>query len=494
MTLSLRARFALLAGALVLAVASLAALGGYLAMRASLLDQAARTADSEARQIAALVQNSSQGTAERAAGVGGSANQGQGNQVDINDPALTHELAIPGTLIEVRDRNGALVQASSPGRSRAASLPSAFLTRCLRAGRSQTRIDQPPLAVACERVGSSSRPVGLISVGAPLADALASLKTLRTVLLLGVLGGALISAVLALLVARRALRPVRRIAETAETIRSGDLTGRIGYRGHDELGRLAAVLDECFAELETALERQRRFSADASHELRTPLAAIRANIELLRDWADRDPAARRSAIASVDQASRRASRLVEDLLYLARLEQEPPEARAPVALDDLVLGVVREAGQLRPEVSIHITHLDEPTVDGDELRLQQLLLNLLDNALRVSAPPGHVAVGLTVEGRVASVAISDQGPGIEPDELARIFDRLYSRPQLSGERAGSGLGLSIARSIARDHGGELTARNNDDRGATFTVTLPLARDRPRSSVQRSSSPADALPR
>ncbi len=491
MRLSLRARFALLAGALVLVVASLAALGGYLAMRKSLLHRAARTAQSQAAQLAGLVDVSAPTGGQEAAGAVRPADQtgNQGNRVDITDPTLTHLRGVPGTLIEVRRKDGTLLQASTP-----VPLPSAFSRRCLNAGRAQIRLDQPPLALACQRVSAASGTPGLITVGAPLSDALASLRTLRTVLIIGVLSGALLSAALALIVARRALRPVRRIAETAETIRGGDRTRRIGYQGRDELGRLAAVLDACFDELEQALERQRRFGADASHELRTPLAAIRANVELLRGWGGSDPAARQAAIASLDQASRRASRLVEDLLYLARLEREPPAARAPVELDDLVLTVVREAGHLRPGVSVHVTHLDEATLEGDELRLQQLLLNLLDNALRVSPPNGRVEVDLTVRNRGATITISDQGPGIEPDELARIFDRLYSRPQVSDERVGAGLGLAIARAIARDHGGELTARNRRGRGATFAVTLPLGQDKAARPELGVSSGAAALER
>ncbi|HEY6398176.1 MAG TPA: HAMP domain-containing sensor histidine kinase, partial [Solirubrobacteraceae bacterium] len=312
MKLSLRARFALLAGILVFAVASLAALGGYLAMRTSLLHRAARTAQSQAAQVATMVDVSAPTGSQDAAGA---QTNNQGNTVDINDPALTHLRGVPGTLIDVRRKDGTRIQASST-----VLLPSAFSRRCLSSGHAQMRVDQPPLALACQRAGPSSGTLGgLITVGAPLADAFASLRTLRTVLIFGVLSGALLSAGLALIVARRALRPVRRIAETAETIRGGDLARRIGYQGSDELGRLAAVLDACFDELEQALERQRRFGADASHELRTPIAAIRANVELLRGWAGADPVARQAAIASLDQASRRAARLVEDLLFLARL-------------------------------------------------------------------------------------------------------------------------------------------------------------------------------
>ena len=469
--LSLRARFALVAGLLVLLVASLAALGGYLAMRASLLDRAARTAAGQAHQLAGLVDVAS--VTKRRTKTPRPAGGDQGNRVDISDPTLSHELAIPGTLIEVDRPNGTVIQASPLTRTRAVHPPRLLLARCLSAVHAAARLNTPPLSLACERVGPQSAPLGTITVGVPLADVLAPLSTLRIALLAGVLGGSLLSGALALLVARQALRPVRAIADTAETIRAGHLGQRIGYRGRDELGRLAAVLDACFAELEQALARQRRFGADASHELRTPLAAIRANVELLRGWASTDPEARQAAIAALEQASARAARLVADLLYLARIEQEPPASRAPVRLDDLVLGVVREARALRPDVDIEVARLDEAEIRGDALRLQQLLLNVLDNALRVSPPGGAVAVTLTAQGTAASVAISDQGPGVGPDELGRIFDRLYSRARREGEPGGSGLGLAIARAIAEDHGGGLRAENNPRGGATFTLTVPL---------------------
>ena len=463
MILSLRIRFALLTALLVLAVASLVALAGYLTMRASLVGRAAHTAQAHAQQLAALVDSpSSTGT------------DAQGNRVDITDPTLTHELAAPGAVIEVRRPSGALIQASAPRNAAVPPLPVSLLTRCLTAGQMHASLANPPLALACHRVGSRRTPLGTISVGTPLADVFSALATLRTALIVGVLGGAVGAAALALLLARRAMRPIGRIAATAETIRSGDLAQRIGYRGRDELGVLAGVLDACFAELENALKRQKRFGADASHELRTPIAAIRANVELLRGWAHAQPMARERAIASLEQASGRAARLIEDLLYLATIEHEPPPAHAPVRLDEIVVGVVREASQLRPDAAIEISQLDEATVKGDEHRLQQLLLNVLDNALRVTPAQGTVTVQLRHLGPDATITISDQGPGIKPDQLARVFDRLYTRlPGAGQQRTGTGLGLSIARAIARSHGGDLSARNNPSRGATFTLTLPI---------------------
>jgi signal transduction histidine kinase len=478
MRLSLRARFALLAALLVLVVASLVALGGYLALRHSLLGQAERQARNQARQLVGLVDIPL-----------AQAGQGQGNRVDITDPALTQELSAPGLIVQINRPGGAPIQASA-GRAGGPppALPGDLLARCLSAGQAQAHLAKPAFALACARVGSRTAAVGTVSVGAPLGDALASLRTLRSALGLGVFGGAALAAALALLVAGRAVRPIRQIAETAETIRSGDLGQRIGYRGRDELGALARVLDACFAELQEALERQRRFGADASHELKTPLAAIRANVEILRRWAATEPAARDAALASLDQASRRAARLVADLLYLATLEREPPRARAPVRLDEVVLNVVREATPLDPDVAIRVTRLDEATVSGDALGLQQLVLNLIDNALHASPPGAEVTVALTAGPDHATVTVSDDGPGIEPDQLERIFDRFYSRPGRSSTPAGTGLGLAIAREIARDHGGELTGYNREQAGAGFELTLPLT---PPSSITVVAEPSTA---
>jgi signal transduction histidine kinase len=475
MRVSLRMRFALVAGALVLMVAMLVALDGYLTMRHSLLSRAQREASGQALYLARLVDvpainNGAAGTGEQAA-----ANQAGGNQVDISDRALTSGLSAPGFLIEVSRPTGLLIQASRlPGNARPAQLPAAFSARCLSAGSAQTQLTQPAMAIACERIGPRTAPIGIVSVGAPLKDVLASLAALRNALVLGVLGGALLAGLLALLLARRATRPIATIAQTAQTIRSGNLGQRIGYRGKDELGQLAGILDACFAELEEALERQRRFGADASHELRTPLAAIRANVELLRGWAGAEPDAREAALASLDQASRRASRLVEEMLYLAKIEREPTRSRAPVGLDELVVGVVREATPLRDDVAIRIRRLDEATVSGDALGLQQLMLNLLDNALRVSPSGGAVTVELSAGEALATITVSDQGPGIKPAEFERIFDRLYTGSARNGDRGGSGLGLAIARAIAIDHAGRLTARNNAAGSATFELTLPCS--------------------
>jgi signal transduction histidine kinase len=454
MRLPLRLRFALLAALLVLLVASTVGLVGYLTFRSSVIDRATQTARTEATRLVGQVE-------------GGGTRDGQ--LVDITDSALTRQLSSPGVRVEADRPGGALVQSSQ-----AMHLTPAFKTRCLTSGQAVARLSKPDLAVACARVGSAQSPLATISVGVPLKDSLASLGTLRTTLLLGVLGGCALAALLALLLARRALRPLKRIATTAETIRAGDLTRRIGYEGHDEVGQLAGVLDACFTELERSIERQRRFAADASHELKTPVAAIRANVEMLRGWAASDPGAREAALESLDHASHRASRLVADLLALERIDREPERDRTQVRLDNVVLGAVREAGPLRRDVPIRISRLDDAVLDaGDPLGMQQVVLNLLANALDASPPGCEVVVSLEATDEAAQLTVSDAGPGIDPEHLERIFDRFYTTKGGHGTPHGAGLGLAIARAIAREHEGDLAAQNNPTRGASFVLRLPL---------------------
>jgi signal transduction histidine kinase len=480
MTMRLRARFALLAAALVLLVASVVGAVGYLTLRHSLLTHAAHTAQAEAARLVGVI---------------GGSSDAQGNNLDITDAALTSQLSTPGLRVEIDRPNGTLIQSTrTRGRARTrVALTASARQRCLSRGRLLERVAHPAAQVACERVGPAMAPLGMVSVAAPLQDSLESLSTLGNSMLIAVLGGSALAALLSLALARRALRPVRQIALTAETIRSGDLSRRVDYRGRDELGELALVLDACFDELEEGIDRQRRFGADASHELKTPLAAIRANVELLRGWGGVDPVARIAALDALDQASRRASRLVADLLALAKLDREPELKQTLLSLDDVVLRAVREAQSLRAEVPIRVAGLDEANVEGDPLALEQLLINLLDNALAVSPPGVEIDIALRTHSGEVTVSVSDGGPGIPPDQLDRIFDRFHSRRSGTpvGERASAGLGLTIARAIARAHRGELFAHNRATGGAIFVLTLPLAGGSRRPPARAGELPARA---
>ena len=459
--MGLRTRFVLIAIGLVLAVGASVGATGYAALRQSLHARAATQAAAQAARLAGLVD------------VPGQSEQGR-NRVDLTDRSLTRDFPVAGLLVEIDGPGDRPLQSAPHGLGLA--LPRAVRRRCAARGSAAGTLGRPHLAFACRRLGRPAARLGSIVVGAPLRSADRALETLRRALLLGLAAGTLAAALVALALAHHVLRPARHIASAARSIREGDLSRRIGYTGaRDELGTLAGELDACFAELQEALRRQRDFVADASHELKTPVAAMRAHVELLRGWAGTDAASRERALEGLDRAARRAGRLVADLLVLAELDRPAMAARAPVALDQVLVDVTRECGPLRSDVTVRDTRLDEAVVVGDEWRLQQLLINLLDNALRASPAGGEVRLALTRNGGDATVTVDDDGAGIAPDLLPHVFDRFVSADRrVRPTGAGSGLGLAIAMAIARSHGGRLEAANGASGGAALRLTVPVA--------------------
>ncbi|MET0728947.1 MAG: HAMP domain-containing sensor histidine kinase [Acidimicrobiales bacterium] len=300
--------------------------------------------------------------------------------------------------------------------------------------------------------------------------------------------GIVVAAVLGVLglvtwwVMRLGVRPVRRMTATATAIAGGDLSLRVPEETPGtEAGALGSALNGMLGHIEAAFEqrrqsegRLRQFVADASHELRTPITTIRGYAELHRSGALEDPVARDDALRRVEQESIRMGSLVEDLLRLARLDQGRPLARAPVDLVALAGDAIRDAGARAPERTLVLDAPAPVTVDGDEDALRQVTSNLLTNAL-VHAPGATVSVRVTADEVGATLDVSDDGPGMGPEDVARAFERFYradaSRSRLHG---GSGLGLSIARSIVEAHGGEVTITSTPGTGTVVQVRLPLS--------------------
>jgi heavy metal sensor kinase len=292
------------------------------------------------------------------------------------------------------------------------------------------------------------------------------------VLLLGSYGG--------LLLANQALRPVDRLTRAAEHIGAGgDLSERVPLPAKmDELGRLAATFNHMIARLEAAFERQRQFTANASHELRTPLAVMRGEIEItLRR--ERMVEEYQRVLASNLEETVRLSRLVEDLLTLARADVGQAELKCePVALETLCQQVVEYISPLAHSRE-QTLHYEPPAatvmVNGDAQRLKQLLLNLLDNAIKYTGIGGRIALGLRSEGKEAILSVSDTGRGIPPEDLAHVFNRFFRHSRRTSDKgaAGFGLGLSIVRWIVDSHGGKIEVASQVGEGTTFTVRLPL---------------------
>jgi heavy metal sensor kinase len=267
------------------------------------------------------------------------------------------------------------------------------------------------------------------------------------------------------------------MTRTARRITAEDLRRRVEHRGSDdELDRLAETLNDMLARLEEAFTQTRRFAADAAHELRTPLTVLKGGIEVaLR--AVRSPEEYRDVLASSLEEVERLIRLAEDLLLLSRSIAGPETPQVPVELEPLLLEVFdvgvrlgRSAG-----VSVRIDDAGPATVHGDAMALRRAMLNLMENAVKYTAPGGKVELSLLSDDRMATITVADTGMGIEPSDAERIFEPFIRLDAARGrENGGTGLGLAIARSIVIAHGGTLTVDSRPGAGSRFTIRLPLA--------------------
>ncbi len=315
----------------------------------------------------------------------------------------------------------------------------------------------------------------ILQVAHSLAEQDATLAVLRLVLI----GGGLVATLLAFgagwLLAGTALRPIARITQTARAIGDArDFDRRVVHSGpRDEVGRLATTFNAMLAGLQEAYQTQRRFVADASHELRTPLTTIRGNLGLLEREPPIDADDRRAVLSDLVSESERLSRLVADLLTLARTDAGRPLRHEPVPVTPLLADLCRRLGHSHAGRRIHREVANDVTVLGDPDALTQVLLIVLDNALKFTLPGGVVGVTTTVGGGRVAIAVRDSGPGIAPEALPHIFERFYQGDTARTE-TGTGLGLAIAKALVEALHGDIHAESALGRGATFTVTLPQA--------------------
>lgn len=327
------------------------------------------------------------------------------------------------------------------------------------------------LRVLTESIEAGGRRVGTFIVADPLSSVDEALEELRnTFLVVGALTLALAVAV-AIWLAGLITRPLRRIAGVASEVDAGDLSHRIDYAGADEVGIVAEAFNNMLDRLETGFRRQREFVSDASHELRSPLTVLRGRIELL---ARRDDADTQAEARELLREVTRMDRLVGNLLLLARAERGTLLETRLVPLADLLADLERDMPLLGAE-SFEISPTPSGSIEADPDRLAQVLRNLVSNAVRHGGPEGTVRVAVEEAGDSVRFAVSDDGPGIPPEQLDRVFDRFYrTDPGRGRDSGGSGLGLAIAKAIVEAHGGSIRATSKPGEGATFRFELPRA--------------------
>ncbi|HYN87809.1 MAG TPA: ATP-binding protein [Ardenticatenaceae bacterium] len=390
----------------------------------------------------------------------------------------------PETYIQTIDLDGEVAYRTSSLGTFVLPLSETGRRTCLN-GRPWTEIvpvENGRLLVYSTPVAMQGRPVGIVQVARSLAEFDQLLGTVKRVL---VAGGSLVivlACVVGWVLAGAALGPINRITRTAQAIGAArDFDQRVDYSGPpDEIGRLATTLNTMLTQLQTAyrqveqsLVAQRRFVADASHELRTPLTTIRGNLGLLLHEPPISDEDRKAVLADMVEECERLMRLTNDLLVLARADAGRHPSVEPVALAPLLQELCRQAHVLGPDKRITCDDGPDVTVLANSDVVKQVLLILLDNAVKFTPPGGTITIGARAGEGQASISVSDTGPGIDASLLPHIFERFW-RGNVARSGAGTGLGLAIAKELVEAQGGAITIQSQVGRGSTFTVSLPLA--------------------
>jgi len=409
------------------------------------------------------------------------------------------QLSVPGTLtgaedlarrtdpfVEILASNGSVISSTGRIGDAAPAVPANLLASAAAHGSALATVDLPGapslrfFAIGWARADLGA--AGFVVAGQPISIQSANRRGILGFLVISSIPTLLAAFIAGWLITGRALRPLKTVIETADSIaRTRDLKRRLPPANRrDEIGllsesfnRMLEQVDAANQQLTIALDAQRRFVADASHELRTPLTTIRGNAELLAHGPSVPEDVRAAAAHDIATESERMSRLVEHLLTLAQADAGQNLALAPIALRPLIESVGRQAQASHEDRRIRTVGLTDATVNGDADAITQLLWILVDNAVKFTRPDGSIELGLQQHGSSALLTVSDDGAGIPPAELERIFERFYQADPARSNK-GAGLGLSIARWIVDQHHGTIGARNNDGPGASFAVTLPLA--------------------
>lgn len=285
--------------------------------------------------------------------------------------------------------------------------------------------------------------------------------------------GILFSIGIGLFIAGRALRPVDEITKSALAIRRGDLSLRLNLpKTEDEIGRMAATLDEMLASLDAAYEREKRFTSDAAHELRTPLSVIIASAEEMLNTKNVTPEQYRASLRDIYQKGRDMQAMLSQMLLLARMfENKQAMERIEINFGEVVADIADESRSTAAKKEITIETDIEPDayVYGDLLLLTRVAMNLIDNAILYGKQGGFIRLSVKKETGKTVFTVADNGVGLSPGDLPHIFERFYRVD--SSRSSGSGLGLTMVQQIVRLHNGDITVESTIGVGTTFRVAL-----------------------
>jgi signal transduction histidine kinase len=385
------------------------------------------------------------------------------NHVDLDDPQLT-AAAGENTFVQVTGVDGRVINAS-PG------LKGNFFP--LYAGPPvQKEIGGEKVLVAGVRLPQGA----VIQVIRPLSREENFLETLSRIFTLVSLAGLFLALAGGWVITYAALSPVRTLTTTARQISATDLGRRIELRGaKDELYTLGETFNQMLDRLEKGFLSQQEFIAAASHDLRTPLTVIRSYADLLSRWGKADPAVLAESLQAIGRATEIMSRLVDDLLLIASLQNRPVLTCRPFNLAEAAEEMAAEAKAVYPGIDFELAGVQTAVVSGDADHLRRALWALVDNAGKYSRPGGKVTLSTGRNDREAFFSVQDTGPGIPAEELPRVFERFYRSDQARGQGKGFGLGLALAKEIVEAHGGRIEVRSIPGEGSRFTVTLPGAK-------------------
>jgi two-component system OmpR family sensor kinase len=324
------------------------------------------------------------------------------------------------------------------------------------------------------RIASTQNDYVKILVAYPLEELNEVLDGIFSIFLILAPVALLISVIGGWFLAHRSLKPVDTITKTAREISAQNLNQRLPAQAvDDELGRLTATFNDMIGRLQESFSQIQQFSADASHELRTPLTIMRGEIEVaLRR--KRLPTPTRELLTSVHDELVRLSSIVESLMILIKTESGRLAFQfSDIALDEMIRELMEDTQVLAStkKISVESLQLDHVTIRGDAARLKQLILNLIENAIKYTPQRGTITFAVMREANEAVVSISDTGIGIPKRDLQKVFDRFY---RVKSDGSGSGLGLAIAKWIAEAHHGTIRVSSREKKGSTFTVSLPLS--------------------